>query len=166
MVDAQDRPLAVAPLGEVHRQRLFHRSVLVLVYNSEGKVYLQKRHRGKQLYPRRLDISATGHVQAGESREDAAMRELHEELGLRVDGLKLWKSLPASAETAYEFVTLFSAGKVDQEPRPCPEELEGGMFVDANELAYLVEQYRDMLTPGLVHFWETGVIFPNKLDPV
>lgn len=163
IVDAGDRPLLVMPLTEAHRQGLFHRSVLILVYNARGKLYLQKRGAQKSVYPGRFDLSATGHVRAGESRLDAAARELHEELGLRAKTLTLLDAAPATRESGYEFVTLFSAGRISEPPRPNPEEVAGGVFVDAAELAALARDYRDWLTPAVMHFFEKKALFPNAL---
>lgn len=161
IVDRFDRPLMVMPKTEAHRQSLNHRSVLVLVYSPEKKLYLQKRGPQKSLYPGRFDLSATGHVQAGESRLDAAARELYEELGLQARKLVWLDTIEASQQTGYEFVTLFSAGRIADPPRPNPEEVAGGMFVDPTELTALVRDYRDMLTPGLVHFFEKKILFPE-----
>ena len=161
-MDHADRPLAILPLSEAHRQSLSHRAVLVLVYNNEGKVYLQKRRRDKQHYPGRWDVSASGHVQAAESREGAALRELEEELGIRLEQLKLWRDLQAAPENGHEFITLFTAGEVNQIPQPNPAELEGGFFASPQELAYLAQHMRDQLTPGLIYFWEKGCIFPSS----
>lgn len=162
VVDASDRPIAVLSLREAHRQRLRHRAVMVLVYNLQGKVFLQKRTQGKSTYPGRWDLSATGHVQAGESSEDAALRELQEELGIRAESLELKRRIEAELETDWEFVSLYSAGKVRQEPIPNPLELAGGYFCDAQEVACLVANFRDLLTPGLIYCWERGLIFPQN----
>lgn len=161
VVDATDRPVAVMPLREVHRQRLLHRSVFVLVYGPGGKVFLQRRSLRKAQFPGRYDVSASGHVQAGESRLQAALRELSEELGLTPGTLRELARVPASVETSYEFVTLYSAGRVAQPPHPDPRELDGGMFVDRQELECLVTSFRDQLTPGLAHFFDTNLIFPR-----
>lgn len=159
-VDDLDRPLGVMPLSEVHRQSLSHRSVLVLLYDRTGKVYLQKRAATKQFYPGRYDVSASGHVRAGESRLDAAVRELDEELGIPVREMRVLAATPASPLTGYEFVTLFHAGRTPLPPRPNPEEVSDGMFVDHAELAYMVQRFRELLTPGLVHFFERNAVFP------
>lgn len=161
IVDPFDRPLAIMPKSEAHRQSLYHRSVFVLVFNPAGKLYLQKRGPKKALYPGRFDLSATGHVQAGEARLTAALRELDEELGLRAQNLTRLDAIPASEQTGYEFVTLFSAGRIAEPPHPNPEEVAGGMFVDATELAALARGYRDRLTPGLVYFFEKKALFPE-----
>lgn len=163
VVDELDRPLAVLPLVEVHKQRLCHRSVMVLVYNPRGKIFLQKRNQAKTSYPGRWDISATGHVRAGESGEDAALRELHEELGIRVESLKLKRRVEAGPDTDWEFVSLYSAGIIAQQPAPNPAGLSGGYFFDEQELECLVGSFRDMLTPGLIYFWEHGLIFPDRM---
>jgi isopentenyl-diphosphate delta-isomerase len=147
-------------LSEVHRQSLAHRSVLVLLYDPAGKVYLQKRAATKQFYPGRYDVSASGHVRAGESRQDAAARELGEELGITAREPRVLATTPASPMTGYEFVTLFHAGTATAEPRPNPEEVADGMFVDHVELAYMVRRFRELLTPGLVHFFERNAVFP------
>ncbi len=158
--DEHDRPLGVMPLPDVHRQSLRHRSVLVLVYNMENKLYLQKRSEQKSLYPGRFDLSAAGHVRAGEARLDAAARELREELGLIADRLRLVSEVPATRETGFEFVSLYSAGRFASEPKPNPKEVSDGMFVDHAELAYMAGKFRELLTPGLVHFFEQRVLFP------
>lgn len=159
MVDARDRPLAILPLPDVHAQQLRHRAVLMLVYNSQGKLYLQQRSKRKTLFPGCWDVSASGHVQAGEALEDAARREIKEELDLEADRLRLVTAVPASPFTGQEFLTVYSAGRMTATPRPNPEELEGGMFVDADELEFLAAQYQDVLTPGLLHLHEQGLLF-------
>ena len=164
VVDDRDRPLCLIPLPEVHRQSLPHRSVLILLFDLNGRLYLQKRSARKTLYPGRLDLSATGHVRGGESREAAALRELREELGVRVRSLRLLSEVPAGPDTGWEVVTLYTAGRVPEPPCPDGDEVESGLFVEPAELDYLVRNYRDMLTPGLVHFWESGLLFPSEKD--
>jgi isopentenyl-diphosphate delta-isomerase len=163
VVDHNDRPLAVMPLSEAVRQSLYYRLVSVLVFRPDGKLFLQKRGPKKNLYPNRFDVSASGHVKAGEARVDAASRELFEELGLRAQNLTVLHTVPGSEQTSRAFVTLFSAGRISDPPRPNPQEVAGGMFVDLGELTALARDYRDMLTPGLVYFFEQKVLFPNQI---
>jgi len=160
VVDDRDRPIAVMSLAETHRQRLYHRSVFVLVYDREDRLYLQRRAKTKSSYPGCFDLSATGHVQAFESRENAGIRELNEELGLSVPGLVRLASVAASPQTAFEFVTLFSAGHFLDKPRPNPEEVEDGFFAGPDDVEDLVEHFRDLLTPALLHCHEQGLLFP------
>ncbi|MEK7096109.1 MAG: NUDIX domain-containing protein [Patescibacteria group bacterium] len=59
-------------------------NVLVFVFNSLGKVWVQLRPKTKSHYPGRWDISACGSVLSGEKPEQAAMRETFEETGLKL----------------------------------------------------------------------------------
>ena len=68
--------------AEVHRSGSMHRSVHVLIVNSEGQLLLQKRASNKQAYPNCWDISAAGHISSGETSIEAAREETREELGL------------------------------------------------------------------------------------
>ncbi|HTB63871.1 MAG TPA: NUDIX domain-containing protein, partial [Opitutales bacterium] len=83
VVDDHDRVLRRETRNEVHRQRLLHRAVHVLVFNARGEVYLQRRSAKKDTYPNRWTTSCSGHVDAGEDYDTAVVRELAEELGLQ-----------------------------------------------------------------------------------
>lgn len=70
--------------SEAHAQGLWHRTVHVWARNNEGMLLLQKRAADKETFPGYWDISSAGHVNAGESSIDAAVRELEEEIGVIV----------------------------------------------------------------------------------
>jgi len=59
-----------------------HQAVHVLVQDNQGRFLLQKRSSGKKISPGLWDTSVGGHVGAGESQEEAVLRELEEELGI------------------------------------------------------------------------------------
>lgn len=161
VVDQENRPLCVLSLFEARRQSLCHRTVLVLIFISGNKVYLEKRDSKERLYPGRLDLSIRGHVRTGESSEGAAVRALREKLGLYAEGVDALMEVSAGPETGPGFVTLFS---VDFRGRGISPDAWGedvGFFVDKAELDYLAENFRDMLTPSLVYFWEKNLIFPS-----
>ena len=69
---------------EVHKKGLWHRCAHVWIFNSDGYVLLQKRSQDVN-YPGLLDISAAGHITAGDTAEDTALKETHEELGIEAD---------------------------------------------------------------------------------
>lgn len=70
----------------VHQDGDLHRTVHIWVIRKRADggmdVLLQKRSRYKDSYPGCYDISAAGHVQAGDNYENTACRELKEELGI------------------------------------------------------------------------------------
>ena len=62
----------------------WHRVVVAWIVNSKGEVLLQQRSATKRLRPGMWDVSASGHIPAGESDADAIRREMREELGVEV----------------------------------------------------------------------------------
>lgn len=68
---------------------LIHRSVHVLVFNSNGKLLLQKRSMLKDTQPGKWDTSVGGHVGFGQSYLEAAHRETEEELGITLKNPQL-----------------------------------------------------------------------------
>ena len=84
VVDAHDRVTGQMSRREVHARGLRHRAVHILVVNRAGQVFLQKRSMAKDLFPGTWDSSAAGHVGAGEDYDGTALRELEEEIGLKL----------------------------------------------------------------------------------
>jgi isopentenyldiphosphate isomerase len=82
VVDANDRVTGVRTRGEVHSLGLMHRSVHILIFNSKGEMFIQKRSMTKDNNPGLWDSSAADHLDCGEDYLDCATRELAEELGV------------------------------------------------------------------------------------
>src|SRR5438046_2178358 len=82
VVDEKDEVIGRASRAEVHRRGLKHRAVHVLVFNSRGQLFLQKRSQTKDTFPGAWDSSAAGHLCCGEQYDGCALRELEEEIGL------------------------------------------------------------------------------------
>ena len=83
IVDEQNRESGELPRHLMREQRLIHRASYILVFNSAGELFVQKRTKTKDIYPGYRDVTAGGVVQGGESYEQSAERELSEELGVR-----------------------------------------------------------------------------------
>lgn len=83
VVDDDNREAGTVSRREMRARGLVHRASYILVFNSKGELFVQKRTREKDIYPGYLDVAAGGVVLAGESYMDAARRELEEELGIR-----------------------------------------------------------------------------------
>ena len=109
VVDEQDRVLRQATRAEVHEQGLIHRAVHILVFNKNRDCLLQKRSMLKDRHPGVWDSSAAGHLDAGENYEDAARRELQEELGICDAQLIPLSALPPTPATGMEHVALYAA---------------------------------------------------------
>jgi len=100
IVDEADRVIGQAPRGEATARGLRHRCVFVFVRDGEGRVFVHRRTPTKLVFPSLYDVFVGGVVGAGESYDEAALREAEEELG--VSGLPrpvpLFKFLYESSE--------------------------------------------------------------------
>lgn len=70
--------------SEIHRDGDFHRIVHIWIINSKRQILMQKRSPQKETYPNIWAMSCEGHVQAGQTPIEGALRELEEELGLKL----------------------------------------------------------------------------------
>ncbi len=83
IVDEHNAVVGALPRREMRAKRLPHRSTYILVFNSRGELYIQKRTTTKDVFPGYYDTAAGGVVLAGESYEQGAEREIEEEMGIR-----------------------------------------------------------------------------------
>jgi 16S rRNA (adenine1518-N6/adenine1519-N6)-dimethyltransferase len=152
VVDDQDRLLGEALRAEVHGNNLRHRAVHILVFNRSGELFLQKRSRWKDRHPRLWDSSAAGHVDAGEDYDEAASRELREELGVAAELIRVAK-LPASEKTGQEFIWLYRA-RHDGPFELARSEIECGEFFPTDVVSDWVKARPDDFAPGFVECWQ------------
>ena len=66
---------------EVHKRGLWHKTVHIWVINKKGDILLQKRSPMKKTSPNMWTTSVSGHLSAGDSSIEGAIRELKEETG-------------------------------------------------------------------------------------
>ena len=67
VVDSDDVIISKATRAQVHSNDLMHRSSHILVFNTSGSLFLQKRAMSKDESPGLWDSSAAGHVESGEN---------------------------------------------------------------------------------------------------
>lgn len=67
---------------EAHRLGLWHRVAHIWIINSRDEVLIQKRSANKETYPNLWAMSCEGHISAGQTSMEGALREIKEELGL------------------------------------------------------------------------------------
>jgi isopentenyldiphosphate isomerase len=123
VVNERDEVIGRTSRTEVHRLGLMHRAAHVLVFNSRGEVFLQKRSMKKDRQPGVWDSSASGHVECGEDYDACAVRELQEEIGLRVSECPRRQfKIAACPGTDQEHVCIYTC------------EAEGPFALDADEI--------------------------------
>src|SRR5882762_8477127 len=154
VVNERDEVIGKRPRSEVHRLGLMHRATHVLVFNSQGQVFLQKRSMNKDRQPGLWDSSTSGHVDSGEEYDACAVRELREEIGLRVQESprRLFK-LAAGPETDQEHVWIYrceAEGPFDLNP----EEIErGGWFTPDQVNRWMAERPQEFAS-ALIVIWQ------------
>lgn len=85
---------------------VYYKPAWIWIVNSKGEVLVQKRANQKRYYPNKWDMSSAGHVTAGEATIQGAVREIEEELGIKV----LEKELIFITEYLYD--DIFQLGQV------------------------------------------------------
>jgi isopentenyldiphosphate isomerase len=149
VVDGSDRFVSWEERKAVHERRLVHRSIHVVLFDSRGRLLLQRRHRGKQTYPGHWDLSCSGHVEESDYPggpdddldrvyADVARREVLEELGVEVDLTQVGHFGPTEG-VHYEQIRLFR-GTSDGPFTAQADEVEELRHVTRAELASVEPQ--------------------------
>lgn len=154
LVDEEGKVVGVAPRSECHvGPGKLHPVVRLLVFDGEGRMYLQKRAESRLVQPGKWDAAVGGHVAAGEDLATALSRELREEIGVTAMALEAAGAKPApvmrfrwDSEIESELVFTFAmryAGPF----APDGDEVEEGRFWNRAELRAAMGQ--GFLTPLL-----------------
>ena len=152
-VDQKDQPLTPLDRATIHRENLLHRAVHIFILNRSRELFLQKRSHRKDKFPRCWDSSAAGHVNAGESYRDCAIRELNEEIGVTV-GLTGLGRIPASEMTGHEFIEIFFG--IHDGPFSCNQyEIETGGFFELEMIDAWIERRPDDFAPGFIECYRS-----------
>lgn len=92
VVDEHDRPLPPLPRNQVHGHPVWHRVSHIWLVNNRGDILCQQRALTKELNPGFWEPFFGGHLAPDELYEQAARRELKEELGLQATDLRHWQT--------------------------------------------------------------------------
>lgn len=83
LVSVDDIVIGQLPRSEIYNKKLSNfRVVNAFIINDQGQLWIPRRTKTKRIFPLCLDASMGGHVESGETYEQAFERELSEELGL------------------------------------------------------------------------------------
>lgn len=153
VVNERDEVIGHAPRSEVHAQGLLHRAIHVLVFNSRGEVFLQKRSMKKDRQPGVWDSSCSGHVDSGEDYDQTAVRELQEEIGLVLNAPpnRLFK-LNACPETDAEFVWVYRCHS-EGPFRLNPDEIDAGDWFAPDRVTLWIREKPQDFATAFVLIW-------------
>ena len=134
--------------SEAHSRGLFHRCFHCWIAGRDaGGQYLlvQRRAAAKDTWPGCLDVTAAGHLQSGEEPLAGGLRELEEEMGLRVEPGRLVplgtrrieQEIPQGCDREFHDVFLLLDGTPPQDLRLQDGEVEAVLRVGLGEVEAL-----------------------------
>ena len=82
VVNEKDEIVGKATRTEIIKKGLYRRIVHVLLFDKDGRFLIIQRPSSDKAYPNQWTSSVMGHLELGEQFEEAASRELKEELGI------------------------------------------------------------------------------------
>jgi len=153
VVDAADRVIGQASREEVHQRGLYHRAVHIFWLRPDGQLGLQRRSFAKDSCPGQLSSACAGHVDAGEDYRAAAVRELGEELGIRVEPAELREIdyVPAHGDLGHEFVRCYLLGRPAERCHPAPFEVDSILWRRPPEALAWSETQPGLFSTPLLH---------------
>ena len=122
-----------------------HPVVHLHLFNEAGELYLQKRPMSKDIQPGKWDTAVGGHVDYGETIEEALRREVQEELGITDFTPEFITRYVFESSIEKELVNTFRT-TYSGEITPDPIELEGGRFWSQTEI--LANIGKEVFTPN------------------
>jgi len=82
IVDEHDEVVGQARRGDAYAQGMRHRCTFIQVRDAQGRLFIHRRTPTKLVFPSLYDVFVGGVVGAGETYDEAALREAEEELGV------------------------------------------------------------------------------------
>lgn len=144
IVDKDDNVLGVMERREAHAKGKRYRAVHIILVNDDDTMLVQWRSSTKPESPRTFTASAAGAVEVGESYEDAAHRELKEELGI---SRKIKLRMMGAFQTKTANGQLF-AGVYNGEVKGWEAEADAIDYLNRDEAEYLLKRYTYLLSPS------------------
>ncbi|WP_417291189.1 NUDIX hydrolase [Corallibacter sp.] len=85
IVSENGKPTGKTALKSViHREGHYHNTAHIWLYTNNHEILLAQRSFKKAICPGLWDVSVAGHVDAGETIKQAAIREIQEEISLNI----------------------------------------------------------------------------------
>lgn len=129
---------------------LLHPVVHLHVFNPEGALFLQRRPEWKDIQPGRWDTAVGGHVDWGETIDEALRREVSEEIGLTDFTPTFLCRYVFESRRERELVHVYQT--VTDHPL-CPSaETAGGRYFTRREI--ISHLGRDFFTPNFEQEWQ------------
>jgi len=155
VVDDNNVVIATSTRGEIHEKGWRHRACHIIVFDTAGRVFVQRRSLSKDSGAGLWDSSSAGHVDSGESYAACAVREVEEELGLLVSSAELVEKflVPAHADNEMEFAQIYTL-VTNQQPTPDAIEIMDSKWCEPTELTAWIEKSPAEFTRVFRDIWQ------------
>ena len=134
LVNEEGETIGKATRRECHSgSKQLHPVIHLHIFNDAGELYLQKRSMNKDIQPGKWDTAVGGHIDYGETVEEALRREVREELGITEFTPQFMTRYIFESAIEKELVNTFRT-VYNGEIQPDAEELDGGRFWPMEEI--------------------------------
>lgn len=157
IVNAQDDVIGQATRAEIHKAGHLHRAAHIVVFDPHDRILVQKRSLSKDSNPGLWDSSAAGHVDAGESYLNCAIRELEEELGLQVSEAELRSvcRFEPAVHNGWEFQQVYLCRLARMQTLQIQfEEIDEVRWLVRDELVYWLDDSPGDFTTDFHRIWQ------------
>jgi isopentenyl-diphosphate delta-isomerase len=166
IVDAHDEIVGKSTRAEAHKKKLLHRNVYVMLFDPDGRLFMQKRASDKEFYANCWEGSLSGHVKSGETYKEAAERELFEELGVCVPP-KMIKNIIEFGfhdENERVLITLFAIKDFKGDIKLDEEEVAAGEYWTIKKLEAEMLKGKELVHPAFRKAWDELKASKEKLQ--
>lgn len=139
LVNERDEVIGSMSRREIYEKGLRNfRVIHAFLVNKAGKLWIPRRTAHKKICPNGLDFSVAGHVESGESYDEAFRRETREEIGIDVDAVG-WRTLGkfTHADGAHFFEQAYEI-HFDQDPNYNPHDFSEAHWYTRKEVYELI----------------------------
>ena len=146
LIDETGLVVGKALRSECHSgSMLLHPVVHLHIFDTQGLLYLQRRSMSKEIQPGKWDTAVGGHVDYGETIEEALHREVREELGITgfepIHNFTYLFQSSVEREMVYSYRTIYEGDIVID-----PEEIDEGRYWDIDEV--MAHMGKGVFTPN------------------
>lgn len=117
----------------------YHLVVHVCIFNSENQLLIQQRQPWKKGWPNMWDLSAAGSAVAGDTSQNAAEREVKEELGLVINLSNERPRFTINFPNGFDDYYMITQDVNIEELQLQEEEVQAVKWVEQQELMQMVE---------------------------
>ena len=159
LVDSEDRAIGELSKAACHDgDGVLHRAFSAFVFNDAGHLLLQQRAAGKRLWGGYWSNSCCSHPRVGEDLEQAVVRRVEQELGLRIEPEYAYRfqyqARFGSAGAEHELCSVFLGRSGTQQPVINTTEVDGWEWIAPEQLSSELAQSSRRFTPWFLLEWQ------------